>query len=94
MKRNFLPDYVGISLTKSQFSFCTGITPYQLRKHLKANESRYARLGYHRNDKLLMPGIVMQLLADTKAQIDLDLYAQYVAGQRGILSPTETRITD
>lgn len=91
MKRNFLPNYVGISLTKSQFSFCTGINPYQLRKHLKANESRYSRLGYHRNDKLLMPSVVMQLLADTKAQIDLDLYSQYVAGQRGIMSPTETR---
>lgn len=87
MKRNFLPNYVGISMTKSQFSFCTGINPYQLRKHLSANESRYSRLGYHRWDKLLMPSIIMQLCADLGVSVDVNLYAQYVAGQRGIPSP-------
>lgn len=82
MQRNFLPQFVGISMTKSQFSFCTGINPYQLRKHLTKNEARYSRMGYHRWDKLLMPGVVMQLLADLRLQIDTDLFAQYVAGQR------------
>lgn len=87
MKRNFLPTFIGISMTKSQFSFCTGVTPYQLRKHLQQNESRYAKLGYHHHDKLLMPAVIMQLLSDTGTRIDIDLYTQYVAGQRGLTSP-------
>lgn len=90
MKRNFLPNYVGISMTKSQFSFCTGINPYQLRKHLTANEKRYSRFGYHRWDKLLMPSIIMQLCADLGVSIDVNLYTQYVAGQRGIPSQIYT----
>ena len=87
MKRNFLPSFIGISMTKSQFSFCTGVTPYQLRKHLQTNEKRYEKLGYHHYDKLLMPAVVMQLLADTGTRVDVDLYTQYVAGQRGLSSP-------
>ena len=31
MKRNFLPEFVGISMTKSQFCFATGCSPYKLR---------------------------------------------------------------
>ena len=90
MQRNFLPDYVGIALTKSQFSFATGCSPYRLRCHLKANEGRYKRLGYHRWDKLLMPNVVSELLSDLHLRINLDYYTQYVAGQRGVSSPIET----
>ena len=90
MKRNFLPTFVGISMTKSQFSYCTGINPYQLRKHLTENFDRYKRIGYHKWDKLLMPNVIIQLLSDLKVRIDVDLYTQYVAGQRGHTSPIET----
>lgn len=88
MKRNFLPPFVGISLTKSQFCFCTGLTMYKLRNLLNANETKYKKLGYSKYDKLLMPNVTLQLLADTGLQIDVDLFTQYVAGQRGFHSPT------
>ena len=87
MKRNFLPEFVGISMTKSQFCFCTGCTPYRLKRIFKEKEAKYTRLGVNKYDKLLMPNVIMELLADTHLRIDLDLYAQYVAGQRGIMSP-------
>ena len=86
MKRNFLPEYVGIAMTKSQFSFATGCSPYRLRTHLQANEQKYQRLGYNRWDKLLMPNVVRELCAAMGLRVDLDYYAQYVAGQRGIRS--------
>lgn len=88
MKRNFLPPFVGISLTKSQFCFSTGLSKYKLRKLLTDNYEKYHRLGYDKYDKLLMPNVTLQLLADTGLQIDVDFYTQYVAGQRGIYSPT------
>ena len=86
MKRNFLPNFVGISMTKSQFCFCTGCSPYKLRCILQDNATHFERLGYRKWDKLLMPSVVMELLAITKLRIDIDLYSQYVAGQRGLNS--------
>ena len=88
MKRNFLPNYVGIAMTKSQFCFSTSCSPYRLRTFLAERESKYSRLGYHKWDKLLMPAVVRELCADLGLQIDVDYYAQYVAGQRGINSQT------
>lgn len=82
MKRNFLSPLVGIAMTKAQFCWCTGISPYNLKQLLQKNLSRYERLGYTKYCKLLMPSIVLQLLADTGLQIDVDLYAQYVQGSR------------
>lgn len=87
MKRNFLPDYVGISMTKSQFCFSTGLTPYKLRQILLATPKKWERLGYHKWDKLLMPAVVRELLATTGLRVDIDYYTQYVAGQRGLQSP-------
>ena len=89
MKRNFLPLFVGISMTKSQFCFSTGFSPYKLRKLLTERAEKYRKLGVTKWDKLLMPAAVRELLADTGLRIDLDYYSQYVAGQRGITSPTE-----
>lgn len=84
MQRNFLPTFVGISMTKSQFCFATGCTPYRLRRLLNVDRAdKYRRLGYNPWDKLLMPNVVLELLGDTQLQIDVDLYAQYIAGQRG-----------
>lgn len=83
MKRNFLPNYVGVCLTKSQFCFATGCSPYKLRSLLLENAEKYQRLGYKKWDKLLMPAVVRELLADTGLRIDIDYYTQYVAGQRG-----------
>lgn len=91
MKRHFLPDFVAISMTKSQFCFSTGCTPYQLRKLLSEKEAKYKRLGYSKWCKLLMPSVVRELLADTGLHIDLDYFTQYVAGQRGIRSQIEER---
>lgn len=87
MKRNFLPTFVGISMTKSQFCFSTGCTPYRLRCVLMANEKHLEKMGYHRRDKLLMPAVVRELLMLTGLRIDIDYYTQYVAGQRGMCSP-------
>ena len=84
MQRNFLPDYVGIALTKSQFCFSTGMTPYNLRKTLSLNPQKWERLGYHKYDKLLMPAVIRELLHATGLKIDLDYYAQYVHGTRSV----------
>lgn len=86
MQRNFLPDFIGISMTKSQFCFCTGCTPYRLKQIIKKKDNKYKRLGLTKYDKYLMPAVVRELLADTGLRIDTDYYAQYVAGQRGIPS--------
>lgn len=89
MQRNFLPSFVGISMTKSQFCFATGCSPYKLRSILHKRAAKYERLGYQKWDKLLMPAVVRELCADTGLRIDVDYYTQYVAGQRGIRSEIE-----
>lgn len=86
MKRNFLPDFIAIAMTKAQFCYSTGLTPYRLKQTIKAHEDKYRRLGLSKCDKLLMPAVVRELLADTGLRIDVDYYTQYVAGQRGITS--------
>lgn len=89
MQRNFLPDFVGIAMTKSQFCFCTGCTPYRLKRLFKEKAAKYQKLGVNKYDKLLMPAVIREVLSDTGLKIDLDYYAQYVAGQRGWQAPTE-----
>lgn len=90
MKRHFLPDFIGISMTKGQFCFSTGCTPYKLKCIIEKHEDKYRRLGLGKYDKLLMPNVVRELCADTGLRVDLDYFAQYVAGQRGISSKIET----
>lgn len=90
MVRNFLPDFIGISMTKSQFCFATGCTPYKLKQVIRQREKKYKRLGYSKFDKLLMPAVVRELCADTGLRIDVDYFTQYVAGQRGHTSPVVT----
>lgn len=87
MQRNFLPSFIGIAMSKSQFCFATGCTPYRLKQILKQKESKYQKLGYHKYDKMLMPVLVRELCADTGLQVDINYYTQYVAGQRGMTSP-------
>lgn len=79
---NYLPPLVGIAISKAQFCFCTGCTPYNLRKIIALNYDRLVKLGYHTYDKLLMPSVTLELLALTKLQIDLDLFVQYVQRAR------------
>ena len=86
MRRNFLPDFVGISMTKGQFCFATGCTPYKLKKIIRKKAKKYEQLGLGTYDKLLMPAVVRELCADTGLRVDLDYYTQYIAGQRGITS--------
>lgn len=90
MRRNFLPNYIGMSMTKGQFCFSTGCTPYKLKQTIRSNQAKYDRLGLGKNDKLLMPSVVRELCKDTGLRIDIDYYTQYVAGQRGITSQIET----
>ena len=90
MKRNFLPDFVGIAMTKSQFCFSTGCTPYKLKQTIKKRASKYQKLGYGKYDKLLMPAVVRELCADTGLRVDIDYYTQYIAGERGISSRIES----
>lgn len=77
-------------MTKAQFCFSTGCTPYKLRTHLNANERKYAKLGYAKYDKLLMPNVIRELLHALGLRIDVDYYTQYVAGQRGNTSQIVT----
>lgn len=86
MKRNFLPAFVGIAMTKAQFCFSTGCTPYKLKQIIRAKAAKYKRLGLSKYDKMLMPAVVRELLSDTGLRIDVDYYSQYIAGQRGISS--------
>ena len=83
MIRNFLPDFIGISMTKGQFCFATGCSPYKLKQTISRHATKYERLGYQKYDKLLMPSVVRELCADTHLKIDIDYFTQYVAGQRG-----------
>jgi hypothetical protein len=83
MKRHFLPATVAVAMTKSQFCFCTGCTPYKLRQILATTPEKWKRLGYQRYDKLLMPATIRELLAVTGLRVDMDYYIQYVQGQRG-----------
>lgn len=92
MRRNFLPDYVGIAMTKGQFCFATGCTPYKLKQTIRKKEKKYKALGLGTYDKLLMPAVVRELCADTGLKVDIDYFTQYVAGQRGNFSPIETNI--
>ena len=89
MTRNFLPDYVGIAMTKSQFCFATGCSPYKLRQILNANPDKWKKFGVSKWDKLLMPAAVRELCAALGLRVDVDYYTQYVAGQRGIRSNIE-----
>ena len=86
MKRNFLPDFIGIAMTKGQFCFATGCTPYRLKQIITKKESKYQKLGLRKYDKMLMPAVVRELCLDTGLKVDIDYYTQYVAGQRGISS--------
>lgn len=90
MQRNFLPQFIGIAMTKSQFCFSTGLTPYKLKKVIKSHEAKYKRLGLSEYDKLLMPAVVRELCSDTGLRIDVDYFTQYVAGQRGVASQIDT----
>lgn len=90
MTRHFLPDFVAISMTKAQFCFSTGLTPYQLKQTIKKHATKYQRLGLTKYSKLLMPAVVRELCADTGLRIDLDYFTQYVAGQRGVHSQVVT----
>lgn len=86
MKQNFLPQFVAIAMTKSQFCYSTGCTPYKLKQLIKSKAAKYQRLGLSKYDKMLMPNVVFELLRDTGLRINTDFYAQYVAGQRGLSS--------
>lgn len=87
MTRNFLPSFIGIAMTKSQFCWSTGCTPYILKQTIEKRKAKYEKMGLTKYSKMLMPSVVMELLADTGLKIDVDLYAQYIAGQRGQTSP-------
>ena len=77
-------------MTKGQFCFATGCTPYKLKKTIRAKAHKYQQLGLGEYDKLLMPAVVRELCLDTGLKIDIDYFTQYVAGQRGVHSQVET----
>lgn len=74
--KNYLPQMIGIALSKSEFCFCVGMSPYYLRKLLKEHETTLATMGYNKWQKLLPPRIVLYLCEITGLQIDVDLYHQ------------------
>lgn len=88
MKHHFLPQGIAIAMTKQQFAFATGLTPYKLRKFLNDNYDHFHKLGYNQWDKILMPAVTEEICAMTGLEINLDFFGQYVAGQRGQNTPT------
>lgn len=79
---NYLPPMIGIALHKGEFCFCTGLTPYQLRKLCQQHAAQLARRGYHTHDKVIMPQAVLYLLDVTGLQIDMNLYYQITGASR------------
>lgn len=77
MNANVLPPFVGIALTKSEFCYCTGLTPYQLGLLLHKHYDHLRKLGYTKYAKYLMPSQVLYLLEVTGLQVDIDLYYQF-----------------
>lgn len=73
---NYLPEFVGISMSKAEFCYCTGCTPYILRKLCLDNYAQLVKRGYTKFAKLLMPSVVLYLCDVTGYRIDLDLYYQ------------------
>lgn len=89
MKRAFLPQGIGIAITKSQFCFSTGCSPYKLKCTIEKRKDKYRRLGLGKYDKLLMPSVVQELLSDTGLRIDMQYYIQYLKGKKGEVTPLE-----
>ena len=81
-------------MTKSQFCFATGCTPYRLKQIIANKATKYQRLGLSHYDKMLMPIVVQELLFDTGLRIDMIFYIQYIQGQKGKVAEVETIDTD
>lgn len=94
MKRYFLPQGIGIAITKSQFCFSTGCTPYRLKQTIQKKSAKYERLGLRKYDKMLMPIVVQELLSDTGLRIDMNYYIQYMKGVRGYTPEPEILETE
>lgn len=55
---------------KGELAYCLNISPYKLKKLIKANEKALVRLGYSTHDKMLYPVIVNYLLQRSGLRID------------------------
>lgn len=72
----FLPAFMAISIHKGEFCYCTGLSPYKLKKVIKQHEDKLKRLGYSQYDKILMPNVSEYLCRVTGVQIDMNRLAE------------------
>lgn len=66
----YLPNICSIALHKCELAYCLNISPYKLKKLIKANEKALSRMGYAKHDKVLYPVIVNYLLQKSGLRID------------------------
>lgn len=60
--KNYTSLISSVSLTKQEFSYVTGITPYRLRVCIHKSLNDLKKRGYSQYDKTLMPPVVSYLL--------------------------------
>lgn len=74
-----------VSLTKQEFAYVTGITPYRLRCCIKKELTKLQRLGYSQYDKTLMPPAVSYLLQKYGLQLNDEQMKNVLRGQVGTI---------
>lgn len=84
--KNYTSLVAAVSLTKQEFAFVTGITPYRLRVLIKESNRELVRRGYHTYDKTLMPPVVGYLLQHYGLQLNEEQLEMVLRGQVGNIS--------
>lgn len=83
--KNFSSLVESVSLTKQEFAYVTGITPYRLRCCIKKDLHKLQRLGYSQYDKTLMPPVVSYLLQKYGLQLNEEQLKNVLRGQVGTI---------
>jgi len=72
----YLPNICAIAMHKGELAYCLNISPYKLKKLIKANQKALERMGYTTHDKMLYPVVVNYLLQRSGLRIDEDKLAE------------------
>lgn len=84
--KNYTAIIDAISLTKAEFAYVTGVTPYRLRVLIKKSLKDLERRGYSQYDKTLMPPVVSYLLQKYGLQLNEEQMKNVLRGQVGTIS--------
>lgn len=74
----FLPSFVSTSMHKGEFCYCTGLSPYKLKKLIKQHEKALTKIGYSKYDKVLMPIVVSFLCQKSGLRVDMNRLAECI----------------